>query len=158
MGSPTRAFVGCVANRSLHCPEIAVVSELGATSVRSLPGGPLNPLACLARTPHVTTPELHAASATTVTVTELPGCSDRSRITTVPPEMLAVPGPGTDAERTTRPPGTERFAEPSCCCAPAGLLNVAENVVRAPAATDAGEMFTEYGFPVAAAAAAPGSA
>src|SRR4051794_22223794 len=143
MVSPTRTFLGCVANCSLHCPEMVVVSELGATSVRSLPGGPLNPLACLARTPHVTTPELHAASATTVTVTELPGCSERFRSTTVLPETLAVPGPATDAERRTRPSGRERFAEPSCCCAPAGLLNVAENVVCEPAATEAGEMFTE---------------
>src|SRR4051794_38177332 len=52
--SPTRTFLGCVANSSLHCPEMAVVSELGGTSVRSLPGGPLNPLACFARTVHVT--------------------------------------------------------------------------------------------------------
>src|SRR3954468_565286 len=127
----------------MHCPEMAVVRELGATSVRSLPGGPLNPLACFAWTFHVTVAGLHATSATTVTVTELPGCNDRLRSSTVLPETLAAPGPSTDAEPRTRPSGRVRFAEPSCCCAPAGLLNVAENVACVPAATEAGEMFTE---------------
>src|SRR4051794_1799774 len=143
IASPTRAEAGCVANCSLHCPEMVVVSELGATSVRSLPGGPLNPLACFASPSHVTVAGLHATSAATATVTELPGWSDRFRSTTVFPETVAVPGPPTDTERGSRPAGTVRFAEPSCCCAPAGLLNVAEKVVRAPAATEAGEMVRE---------------
>src|SRR3954470_2346860 len=111
MDSPTRAFAGCVGNRSLHWPEMVVASELGATSVMSLPGGPLNSLACFASTSHATVAGLQAMSASTATVTELPGWSDRLRSTTVLPETLAVPAPATDAERGTRPPGTVRLRE-----------------------------------------------
>ena len=99
-GSPTRWLLGCVTNLSLHWPEIVVVSELGAASVMSLPGGPWKSLACFARTPHVTMAGLHATSATTVTVSERPGWSARFRSRTVLPTTVAVAGPATDAERS----------------------------------------------------------
>ena len=126
-------------NLSSHSPEMVVASELGAASVMSLPGGPWKSLDCFARTPHVTVAGLHATSATTVTVSERPGWSARFRSRTVLPTRVAVAGPATDAERTTMPAGTVRFAEPSCWRPSGGLLNVAENAACVPAGTAPGE-------------------
>ena len=138
-GSPTRWLLGCVTNLSLHWPEMVVVSELGAASVMSLPGGPWKSLACFAWTAQLTTAGLHATSATTVTASERPGWSVRFRRRMVLPTTVTVAGEATDAERSTMPAGTVRSAEPSCCFPSGGLVNVAENSACVPAGTVAGE-------------------
>src|SRR5215218_10395198 len=146
--SPTRASCGWAAKRSAQAPVTVVVRASGAdTSVKSLPGEPLNRFACLASTLQAYAPAAHPTFAVTTTCSAAPGASARSRSSITPPRTVAEPvlDPDSDAARSANADGAVRFAEPSGCWVERFWI-VAVITDCWPAGTDAGVSATLYGL------------